>query len=87
MNNLEIYRLFLNIDFWSSLSGFVGALLIFFFGLPPRVDPAGHIHLILEQESEEEKKRGKNYRKISYGGILLLVISFFLQLIKIFSVS
>jgi hypothetical protein len=87
MNNLEIYRLFLNIDFWSALCGFIGALLIFFFSLPPKVDPDGHINLILEQESKGDKKKGKKYKKISYGGILLLVISFFLQLIKILFVN
>lgn len=84
MDNFGICRLFLNIDFWSALSGFVGAVLIFFFGLPPKVDPEGHIHLILEQESKEDKKKGRKYKKLSYVGILLLAISFLLQLIKIF---
>jgi len=87
MYNLEIYRLFLNIDFWSALCGFVGALLIFFFGLPPKVDPEGHINLILEQESEKDKRKGRKYKKLSYSGILLLAISFFLQLIKILSIG
>lgn len=60
MSNLEIvYRLLLNIDFWSGLSGFIGALLTFFFGLLPKIDPTGHIHLILEQEDEKEKKEGR----------------------------
>lgn len=87
MYNLEIYRLFLNIDFWSALCGFVGALLIFFFGLPPKFDPEGHIHIIIEQENEEEKEKGRKYKKRSYVGILLLAVSFLLQLIKILSVS
>ena len=83
MNNFEIYNLFLNIDFWSALSGFIGAILIFFFGLPPKVDPEGHINLILEQESEEDKKKGKKYKKISYIGILLLAFCFLLQITKL----
>jgi len=85
MDNLETCRLLLNIDFWSALFGFVGTVLIFFFGLPSKVDPEGHIHLILEQESEEDKRKGRKYKIISYSGILLLVISFLLQLIKILS--
>jgi len=78
-----IHQLLLNVDFWSALSGFVGTVLIFFFGLPPKVDPGGHLNLILEQEDEEEKKIGKKYKRISYIGISLLSISFFLQLIRI----
>lgn len=84
MSNLEIvYRLLLNIDFWSGLSGFIGALLTFFFGLPPKIDPTGHIHLILEQEDEKEKKEGRKYKKISYVGILLIAFSFLLQIVKL----
>ena len=78
-----IHQLLLNVDFWSALSGFVGTMLIFFFGLPPKVDPEGHLNLILEQEDEEEKKVGRKYKRISYIGISLLSISFFLQLIRI----
>ena len=84
MSNFEFYRLFLNIDFWSALSGLIGALLIFFFGLPPRLNVEGHINLILEQTDQDEAKRAKLYKKISYGGVLLLSLSFFLQLIKLF---
>jgi len=42
MENIEIVKILLNIDFWSALSGFAGALLIFFFGLPPKIDPDDH---------------------------------------------
>ena len=84
MNNSEIvYKLFLNIDFWSGLSGFIGALLTFFFGLPSKVDPDGHMYLILEQEDEKEKKKGRKYKKISYVGILLIAFSFLLQIVKL----
>ena len=44
----------------------IGTILIFFFGLPPKVDPDGHIHLICEQEDEKEKIKGKKYKAISY---------------------
>ena len=84
MNNFEFCELLLNIDFWSALSGFVGALLIFFFGLPSKINPEGHINLILEQTDEEAKKRARIYTRISYSGVLLLSISFLLQLLKLF---
>jgi hypothetical protein len=76
--------LLLNIDFWSALCGLFGSVFIFFFGLPPKVDPSGHIHLILEQESEDDKKKGKKYKLLSYIGLLLLGLSFLLQIIKLF---
>ncbi len=78
-----IYSLLTNIKFWSALFGLAGALLIFFFGLPPKIDPKGHIHLILEQEDKKEKEQAKKYKGISYIGILLLVFCFLLQLISI----
>jgi len=84
MSSLEIVSgLFLNIDFWSALSGFIGAFLTLLIGLPPKIDPAGHIHLILEQEDEKEKKEGRKYKKISYIGILLIAFSFLLQIVKL----
>jgi len=83
MSNFEFYKLFLNTDFWSALFGFIGALLVFFFGLSPKVDPEGHSYLLLEGEDEEEKRKAQRYKKISYAGVLLISTSFLLQLIKI----
>jgi hypothetical protein len=83
MSNFEFYKLFLNTDFWSALFGSIGALLVFFFGLPPKVDPEGYSYLLLEGEDEEEKRKAQRYKKISYAGVLLISTSFLLQLIKI----
>jgi len=83
MNASEICNLFFNIDFWSALSGFIGALTIFFFGLSPKINTEGHINLILEQTDKKMAKRAKFYKKLSYCGILLLSASFLLQLIKL----
>ena len=81
---IEIYNLFLNVDFWSALLGFMGTLFIFFFGLPPKINVEGHISLILEQTDKKMAKRAKFYKKLSYVGISLLSVSFLLQLIKLF---
>ena len=75
-----------NLIFWSAISGLVGTILIFFFGLPPKIDRDGHSHLILEQEDQEEKKKAKRYLFMSYIGLILLAISFLLQLINSFNV-
>ena len=81
---IEIYNLFLNVDFWSALLGFIGTLFIFFFGLPPKINVEGNINLILEQKDKRIAKKAKFYKKLSYVGILLLSASFLLQLIKLF---
>ena len=78
-----IYSLLINIKFWAAFIGLIGTLLIFFFGLPPKIDPEGHIHLIAEQEDKEEKKKAKKYKLRSYIGISLLAFSFLLQLVSI----
>lgn len=70
------------INFWSALSGFLGSMLIFFFGIPPRIDPNGHIYLIAEQEDEDEKCKARLYKRISYLGVFLLGFSFMLQLLS-----
>lgn len=77
----QIVKLIINLNFWSALSGLVGAILIFLFGLPPKVDPQGHQHLLLEGTDEKEKGKGKVYKRISYFGVFLLIVSFLLQVI------
>ena len=78
-----IDTLFLNIDFWSAVFGFTGSILLFFFGLPPKIDPEGHIHLILEQIDKKEIKKGRIYKKFGYIGLLFIALSFALQVIKL----
>jgi hypothetical protein len=76
-----------NLNFWSAIFGLIGSVIIFFFGLPPKIDEDGHVNLILEQEDEVEKKRGKLYKNISYFGIFLITLSFLFQLIAIINNS
>ena len=82
MVNFKIYELLFNIDFWSALFGFIGAVLMFSFGLRPSVDPEGHQYLVTGARNEKEIKKGKLYKMLGYVGICLLAISFLLQLIK-----
>jgi len=72
-----------NFDFWSASLGFIGSLLLFFFGLSPKLDIEGHQHLILEQIDEEEKKKALKYKKLGNLGMFLITISFLLQIFNI----
>lgn len=76
-----------NLDFWSATCGLIGTILIFCFGLPPKIDPDGHQHLITEQIDEDEKNKAAIYKKIGYLGLSLLILSFGLQALKIISGS
>jgi len=59
-----------------------GALLLLRFGLPPRIDPEGHIHLILEQIDESEIALGRRYLRWSKIAVVLLILGFIGQLIS-----
>ena len=76
-------NLLLNIDFWSAVCGFIGTILWFFCGLPPQLNPDGHIHLILEQTDKQEAKKYRIYQKLSYLGLGLISLSFLLQIIRV----
>lgn len=64
------------------VSDMIGALLIWKYGLPPRIDPEGHISLILQQTDECQVATARRYMRRSSCGILLLVFGFGLQLIS-----
>jgi hypothetical protein len=62
--------------------GFLGAVLLYCFGLPPQVRPDGASFLRLEQDDEEEKAKAKLYRKIGRFGLSLVITSFALQFVS-----
>jgi len=62
--------------------GFGGAIIIFFFGLPPAVRESGMSYLALEQVDKGEIRKGKKYRMISRIGLILLIVGFLLQLLE-----
>jgi len=72
-----------DLNFWSALFGLLGSILIFFFGLPPKIDQDGSSYLLLEGTDFREIQKAKIYKFISYCGITLLAFSFLLQLINI----
>jgi len=60
----------------------VGAWLLLKFGLPPRLDPEGHVHLIAEQVDTSEIEKATCYARRSRFGVLLLFLGFAFQLIS-----
>lgn len=74
----------MDLNFWSSVFGLLGTILIFFFGLPPRINEKGHINLILEQVDNDQIKKYKKYGILNYLGLFFLALSFLIQIIYIF---
>jgi len=62
----------------------IGVVLIFFFGIPRKIDSSGYIFLAVEEEDEKEKKSGKLYNILSHLGLILVFIGFALQLLSNF---
>ena len=71
----------INWNLISAIFGVIGTFIIFFFGLPSRINESGHINLILEQADEKEKRKAKWFMKISYLGIMFLILSYSIQVI------
>src|SRR2546430_438276 len=65
----------------SYLSGFIGTVIIFFYGVPNKIDTGGKISLVLQQENEEEKVKIKKFRKWSNFGLILIALSFLIQIL------
>ena len=62
---------------------FIGCVLLYFFGLPPRVDPTGAVHLILEHADEVEVAKGESYLRRGRLGIGLVALGSAFQLLAV----
>lgn len=65
----------------SNISGLLGTILIFQFGIPNQIDTGGKQGFMLMEENEQEKIKIKRYRLWSKVGLVLIGISFLLPLI------
>lgn len=65
-----------------SLLGLAGTCLVFYFGIPRKIDTAGKIGICLEQEDEAEKNKIKKYKTWGNVGLILIGLSFLLQMIN-----
>ena len=63
--------------------GVIGTVLIYFYGVPRQVDTGGAIHLIAEQEDEQEKLQIERFKCRGNGGLVCIGLAFFLQLVAV----
>ena len=76
-------KLFTNLTFWSAVCGFVGAILTIVYGLPAEIHADGHGYLMLEQVDQNQIQIATTYGVFDKMGLVLITISFLLQLIEI----
>jgi len=60
----------------------IGALLLIKFGIPPKIDREGHMHLVLEQVDQDEIEKAGAFDRWSTFAIWLIVAGFALQLVS-----
>ena len=76
----------ISITFLTYLSptlGFIGTGLIFFFGVPKQTDTGGKTYIITEDVCEREKRTIKRYKTLGNIGLILIAISFLIQIVII----
>jgi hypothetical protein len=70
-------------QYLSPAFGFLGTVLIFFYGIPKQIDTGGRIGICLEQEDKEEKKKIKKYKLWSNIGLGLIALGFLLNFLTL----
>jgi hypothetical protein len=61
-----------------------GVVLVWRFGLPPRVNRGGASYFMLEETDQDELKREARYDRLSRAGLGLVVVGFAIQLLSNF---
>lgn len=56
-----------------------GVVLLFFFGLPPKVVRGGTVYRVVSYIDEKEKAKAARYDAISRGALILILCGFLLQ--------
>lgn len=67
---------------FSSISGFIGTLILIKYGISDTIDTGGHNVLALSQVNEHEKQKIIIYRRWSKLGLVMIALSFILQIIE-----
>jgi hypothetical protein len=63
--------------------GFLSAVLLFFFGVPPPVNPTGASFIVTSTVNQADIDKAKRYKAISHFALVLLMTSFALQLVAV----
>ncbi len=72
------------LTYLSPTLGLLGTCLIFFFGVPKQTDTGGKTYIITEEVCEKEKTTIKRYKSLGNVGLILIAISFSLQIAIIY---
>lgn len=65
----------------SDLSGLIGSLLIFFYGIPRQIDTGGEAGMVFLSKDKQELQKIKRYKFLENAGIIFIGLSFILMLI------
>lgn len=71
------------LQYLSPILGFIGTVLIFFFGVPRQIDTGGANYIICEGEDEEEKKKIRKYKLWGNVGLIIVALGFLMNLIAL----
>jgi hypothetical protein len=59
----------------------LGVLVVFLFGISPRLDLGGHDIIVTKEINDKEIKKTKRYKLYSWLGLFLIFSGFLLQLV------
>lgn len=62
--------------------GLIGAIMVFIFGVPKKIDTGGYVSLALEQKDVKEEKEIVRYKFWGNFGLALIIASFALQIVS-----
>jgi ketopantoate hydroxymethyltransferase len=60
----------------------IGVIVIFFFGITPRLNIEGQTYRVTGEKNENEIRLAKIYKRISLSGLIIVFIGFLLQFIS-----
>jgi ketopantoate hydroxymethyltransferase len=60
----------------------IGVIVIFFFGITPRLNIEGQTYRVAGEKNENEIRLAKIYKRISLSGLIIVFIGFLLQFIS-----
>jgi nitrogen fixation protein len=69
------------LQYISPILGFIGTVLIYFFGVPKQIDNGGYGHVIIPQTDLEEIKKIKKYKFWGNTGLILIALGFLFNLL------
>lgn len=82
-SNLTLVSKKIKMAYINIILGFMGTLILFFFGVPIDINKNGSINLVIERTDKKIKTKYKVYKFLSWIGLLFLIASFIVQLLII----